>query len=522
MLPAATPRLSTAVNLCCELNETSRDECEITMKDLKQKMIRGGLARLCAQGASFLLGVGSLMVLARLLGPKDFGLVGMVTAFTGVLSMFRDFGLSSAAVQRVNVTEEQMSTLFWINIVAGGLLGLLTVAMAPAIAAFYHEPRLLGVTMVLAAGFIINSAGVQHGAILQRQMRFTALAVINTVALIVGTAIAIGGAKAGYGYWALVAMAVASPLTSTILVWLATPWVPGMPRRRVGIRSMMGFGGTLTLYGLIGYVATNLQNVLLGRFWGADAIGIYGRAYRLVNIPTESLNGVVGEVAFPALARIQDDPSRLKSYFMKGYSLVLAFTLPITIACALFVDDVIYVFLGPKWKAAAVILRLLAPTILVFAICNPLIWLLSSIGRVGRLLKMNLVIAPLMILSYTIGLPYGPKGVAFAYSAVLTLWVIPAIAWAVQGTVISFWDMLRTLSRPLASSIVAGVCAFGVRLAYGRFLSPLPRLALESTLLLVTFLGVLLFVTGQKSFYLDLLRGLKPSSSVKEESLASV
>jgi PST family polysaccharide transporter len=170
------------------------------MKDLKEKTIRGGLARLIAQAANFVLRTVSLMVLARLLDPKDFGLVGMVTAFTGVLGLFRDFGLSSAAIQRATVTEEQVSTLFWINLLVGALLGLLAIGMAPAIAAFYHEPRLFGVTAVLAAGFLFNAAGVQHGALLQRQMRFTALAIINTVALVVGTAVAIGGALAGYGY----------------------------------------------------------------------------------------------------------------------------------------------------------------------------------------------------------------------------------------------------------------------------------------------------------------------------------
>jgi len=138
------------------------------MHDLKGKTIRGGLARLSAQGAGFLLRVGSLMVLARLLEPKDFGLVGMVTAFTGVLTLFRDFGLSSAAVQRSTVTEEQVSTLFWINMLVGALLGLLAVAMAPFIAVFYHEPRLFKVTIVLAAGFFFNAAGVQHSALLQR------------------------------------------------------------------------------------------------------------------------------------------------------------------------------------------------------------------------------------------------------------------------------------------------------------------------------------------------------------------
>jgi O-antigen/teichoic acid export membrane protein len=491
------------------------------MKDLKEKTIRGGLARLCAQAANFLLRLGSLMVLARLLGPKDFGLVGMVTAFTGVLSLFRDFGLSSAAIQRSTVTEEQISTLFWINILVGILLGLLAIAGAPAIAAFYHEPRLVGVTSVLALGFLFNAAGVQHSVLLQRQMRFTALAVVNTVGLIVGTAIAIGGAKAGYGYWALVAMTVTVPLISTVGFWLATAWVPGMPHRRTGIRSMMRFGGTVTLNGLVSYVASNFEKILLGRFWGVDALGLYGRAYQLINIPTDNLNSAAGEVAFSALSRVQDDPVRLKSYFLKGYSVVMALTFPITVACALFADDMILVLLGPKWAAAAPIFRLLAPTILVFAIVNPLFWLLSSLGLVGRSLKMGLVIAPIMIASYVIALPYGPRGVAFAYSMVMTLWVIPVIAWSVHGTVISFRDIVLTVSRPLVSSILAGGLAFGVRLAYGPLLSALPRLVLEITLLLVAFVGILLFATGQKELYLDLLRGLKGPSSAKEESLAS-
>ena len=391
------------------------------MKDLKEKTIRGGLVRLIAQGANFFLRLGSLVVLARLLGPKDFGLVGMVTAFTGVLTLFRDFGLSAAAIQRTNVTDEQISTLFWINIFVGVLLGLLAIAGAPAIAAFYHEPRLLGVTAVLALGFLFNAAGVQHSVLLQRQMRFTALAIVNTVGLLVGTAVAILGAKAGYGYWALVAMTVTVPLISTVGFWLATAWVPGMPRRRAGIRSMMRFGSTVTLNGLVAYVASNFEKVLLGRFWGVDVLGLYGRAYQLINIPTDNLNSAAGEVAFSALSRLQDDPCRLKSYFLKGYSVILALTLPITLACALFADDMIRVLLGPKWAAAAPIFRLLAPTILVFAIINPLFWLLSSLGLVGRSLKMGLVIAPLMIASYVIALPYGPQGVAFAYSAVMML-----------------------------------------------------------------------------------------------------
>jgi PST family polysaccharide transporter len=491
------------------------------MRDLKERTIRGGFAKVCAQGASFLLRVGSLMVLARLLEPKDFGLVGMVTAVIGVLNLFRDFGLSTAAVQRTSVTDEQSSTLFWINILVGSLLAFLSFAIAPFVARFYHEPRLYWVTIALAAGFILNAAGVQHGALLQRQMRFTALASIDIFALTVSTILGVVMAIRGYGYWSLVGMTLMGPLVGTVCVWMVARWVPGKPRRQVGTGSMMRFGGTITLNGLVVYVAYNLEKVLLGRYWGADVVGIYGRAYQLSNIPTENLNSSVGGVVFSALSRLQDDPQRLKSYFLKGYSLVLALTLPITLLSALFANDTILVFLGPKWREAIPIFRLLAPTILIFAMINPFAWLLFAIGQVGRSLKIALVIAPIVITGYVIGLPYGPKGVALGYSTAMALWVVPHIVWCVRGTVISFRDILRTLSQPLLSSIVAAAPPFALQFFYGQWLSPLPRLLIGGTIFVSVYVGMLLHVMGQKAFYLDLLRGLISRSSVKDEVLVS-
>jgi O-antigen/teichoic acid export membrane protein len=480
--------------------------------DLKERTIRGGSARIVAQAANFALRLGSVVVLSRLLEPRDFGLLGMVTAFTGVLSLFRDFGLSAASVQRTTVTNEQTSTLFWINVLVGTILAATAILLAPVISFFYREPRLFWLTSVVATGFLFNGVGVQHAAHLQRQMRFTALACIDIVSQIVSTAVAIGGAKAGYGYWALAAMTVSGTLTFTIGLWLVAAWVPGVPRRGTGIRSMIRFGGIVTLNGIAGYVATNLEKVLLGRFWGAEVLGMYGRAYQLIRIPTDNLNSAVGEVAFSALSRIQDDPDRLRRYFLKGYSVVLALTLPITIICALFADELIFVLLGPKWKDAAAIFRLLAPTVLVFAIANPLGWLLNSIGKVGRGLKMTLVIAPLMIVGYIIGLPYGPKGVAFAYSAIMIMCVLPLIAWAVRGTMISVHDILFAVGRPLISGLAAAALALAVQFFYGAFLFPMPRLVLGTVLVLAGYVGMLLYVMRQKVFYLDLLRAFRRGS----------
>jgi O-antigen/teichoic acid export membrane protein len=491
------------------------------MKDLKTRVIRGGFAKVCAQAANFTLRIGSLMVLARLLNPKDFGLVGMVTAFTGVLNLFRDFGLSAATVQRVDVTDDQISTLFWINILVGVILALLLATMAPVVVGFYHEPHLLWVTIALSTAFLFNAAGVQHSALLQRQMRFTALATIEIISLIISTSIGIGMAMAGFGYWALVAAAVSPPLVGTLCLWQTTGWIPGRPRLQTGLHSLMRFGGTLTLISVVMYIAYNLEKVLLGRFWGADAVGIYGRAFQVINIPTDNLNSSVGEVAFSALSRVQNDPARFRNYFLKGYSLVLALTIPITIAVALFANDLIFVLLGPKWKDAAQILRLLAPTILIFALINPIGWLIFSLGMVGRSLKATLVFAPLVICGYVIGLPYGPKGVAFGYSAVMTLWAVPLIMWGIHGTVVSFRDIVLAASRPLVSGVVATALAFGVQFAFGQSLSPLPRLILGAIVLLCAYAGMLLYVMGQKTFYFNLVRGLMGRPLLQDRVLVS-
>jgi PST family polysaccharide transporter len=401
----------------------------------------------------------------------------------------------------------------------GAILGLLSLAIAPVLASFYHEPRLFWVAAALGAGFLFNGAGVQHSALLQRQMHFTTLAVIEIISLLVSIAVGIGMAIAGFGYWALVGMAIVSPAVSTVCLWSIATWVPGLPHRGVGISSMMRFGGTAVLNGLVVYVAYNLEKVLLGRLWGAEALGMYGRAYQLINTPTESINSASGGVGFAALSRLQDDPIRLRNYFLKGYSVVLAMTLPITIACALFANDIILILLGPKWKEAIPIFQLLTPTILIFAVINPFGWLLYSIGLVGRSLKIALVIAPLVITAYVIGLPYGPTGVAFAYSAVMTLWLVPHIAWCIHGTMISSRDILKASSQPFLSAIVAAAFAFTAQFFYGELFSPFPRLLLGGSILLLSYLWMLLYVMGQKALYLDLLQALrKPSSFVKQAS----
>jgi O-antigen/teichoic acid export membrane protein len=476
------------------------------MQQLKERVLRGGVAKVCSQGTILTVRLATLVVLARLIDPKDFGLVGMVTVVTGVFSLFRDAGLSVATVQRPSISVDEISTLFWLNILVGAMLALLSLATAPVLVAFYHEPRLFWVTAALASGFVLNAAGVQHSAILQREMRFSALALIEAFSMLVSCGSGIAMAIAGFGYWALVVMSVSLPAVSTFCLWLLAAWVPRLPRWDPAIGSMLRFGGTVTLNTLVVYVAYNAEKVLLGRYLGAEALGIYGRAYQLISIPSESLNGAIYLVAVSGLARLQGDLPRFRSFFLKGYSLILSLTLPITIASALFADEIIAIVLGPKWQAAAPSFRYLAPTIVAFALINPMGWFLFSSGRVVRSLKMALVIAPVVMIGYVLGLPYGASGVAIGYSAAMILLVVPMITWATHGTAIAARDVWRAIWPPFLAALIASGVGLAVQVFAGPVWPPFMRLTVGGSLTVLSYLAILLYVMNQRQFYVDLLR----------------
>ena len=480
---------------------------EVAPRDLKRQTARGALVSTAAQVATFGLRTTSLMVLARLLMKEDFGLVSMVTAFTGVLGLLRD-SLSMATVQRMDITEVQMSTLFWINLCVGGLLAVAAAASAPILVAFYGEPRLLWMTVTIATVLAFNGAAAQHRAILQRNMRFGTLASIDTVALASGIGVGISMALAGAGYWALVAMAIVQPVVSASGAWAAAGWIPGRPRRESGMRSMVAFGGAVTANNVLGYLAFNLDKVLIGRVWGAEILGVYSRAYQLINLSNENLLTSIGSVAFPALSRVQNDLPRLRAYFLRGYGLFLSLVVPVTVGCALFADDIVLVLLGPKWLEATTIFRLLAPTILAIGCINPFAWLLLASDRASRCVGIASIVTTALILAYFFAIGHGPVAMAMALSGTMLVLVVPLLAWARGGTPISMLDIFRTLKPVAVAMIVAVTATWIARPFLGEMEPGFGRLVAECAFLFGLYALCMAFVMKQWTVYMNLARDL--------------
>jgi O-antigen/teichoic acid export membrane protein len=260
---------------------------------LAQRSARGGVVTVSAQALKFILHMGSTMVLARLLTPTDFGLLAMVAFFTGIIGLFADLGLSAATVQRGEIRHSQVSTLFWLNVAFSLVLMLLAAAAAPLIAWFYGESVLLLVTIAISTTYIWGGLSAQHLALLRRQMRFGALATVEVGGFLVGAVAAISVALMGGGYWALVVLAVGQAFGMAVLAFTFSGWRPGRWLFDADVREMVSFGGNIIGARFMNYLTRNADNLLIGKAWGAAELGIYSRAYALLLMPMQQINGPI-------------------------------------------------------------------------------------------------------------------------------------------------------------------------------------------------------------------------------------
>jgi O-antigen/teichoic acid export membrane protein len=386
------------------------------LSDLKRHTVSGGIVTGAAQIAKFVLNLAATVVLARLLTPRDFGLVAMVTAVTGFLTIFRHGGLATPTIQREHITQAQVSNLFWVNLAVSGLCTLITAALAPVLAKFYHDPRLVPITLALSTTFLIGGFRVQHLALLRRQLRFKALAIIDVGSMALGVAVGIIMALMQFRYWSLVGSSLATELGSFILTGSMSRWRPDWPSRNSGVRPLLAFGMHQTAANLIFSIARNSDTLLIGRVYGAAAVGLYTRGAALVIRPLEQFLMPINAVFLPTLSRLQSHPARYRSTFLRLYeaiALVTLFSSGILLALS---HPITLVLLGRKWEPVSVILAGFTFLAMYTPLAYAANWLLTSQGRGKDILYQNSIAAFLTAASFVVGLPFGPVGVAMSFS----------------------------------------------------------------------------------------------------------
>ncbi len=385
-----------------------------------------------------------VVVLARLLSPADYGILALTTVVVGVGEIFRDFGLSTAAVQARTLSGQQRSQLFWINLAIGVLLAGMVVVAAPFVAQFFGQPALTDVMRALSLTFLLNGAATQYRASLERALRFKRIALIDATSPVFGLAVAIGLALAGAGVWALVAQQLTTGLVLMVMLVVSGGWAPGLPRRGVHMDGMLRFGWNMVGNQLVGYAANNVDSLLIGWRLGIAPLGVYNRAFQLLMQPYNQIRVPITRVAIPILSRLQGEPDRYWAFLLRG-QIALGYTL----CAALFLVSgsarpVTSLLLGAPWLEASPLLALLAIGASLQSLAMVAYWVYVTKGLTGHLFQWSLISAALKIACIVAGSFFGLVGIATGYAAA------PLVAWP-----LSFLWLSRKVDMPLPA-IYAG------------------------------------------------------------------
>lgn len=441
---------------------------------LQRPGARGGLSTKVARGISWtLLGswlgaavqIGTTVVLARLLTPDDFGLMAMALTLTVLVSQFRQLGLSQAVVQRVDLRWDQVNALFWINAVAGVVLAALVAASGFPLAAFYSEPALIPICLVLGAGFIVSGLSVQHGALLNRTMQFRRIALRNLTAGVLSSAAAVAAALLGMGVWSLVVQNVSALVLATLLNWLAVPWRPARPRHLRRALPLLTFGAHVSIATTFHTVSRQADNVIIGRFLDAGALGLYTRAYSLLMLPLTQLKTPVQAVMVPALAALQEDPVRYRHAYRVAISGLAHVGMPVVVIMMTVAHELIDVMLGPQWSRAAGIFQLLALVGFIQLVSTTTGWIYTSTGRGRAYASWALISSVVTVAGFAVGVRWGVEGVAVSYAVTQVLLLAPAFVYACRNTPVSPADPFRAAARPAVVAIAVLAVSQGVHAA---------------------------------------------------------
>lgn len=491
--------------------------------NLGKASISGGSSLLVSEVGCNIFRLLGIVILARLLMPEHFGLVGMVMAITAAAELFKDIGLATVTVKEKDITHNQISTLFWINVGVGMALLLLLAGAAPAISWFYGDSRLLWVAGAVSSTFLFGGLTVQHQALLRRNMKFTQLAAIQLISTGLSVLVSIVLAWKGFGYWALVWREIARSVASAVGVWLLCRWLPSVPRFGADVGKLFRSGSHVSGFNVLVFGSRSLDQILLGKFWGPESVGLYKQAGTVLQLQYSLITFPITYVMTPALSALQSEPEKYCKYYKQALAFLAFCHMPTIAYFVVFSDSIITVILGQKWIQTAPILQILAIGSLFEAVVSTTGIIMVTSHKTHEYLLLGAINAVLLIAAFAIGVTWGAIGVAGAIMA-FSFVSLPLVVWfSLRGTPILASQFYEAISLPLLATVIMSCCLFAIQFLLG-VEHGFSEIAYSLVLAPLIYCGVwLLFPGGKQKLlgYLLYLRGAMGGLIARADSPSS-
>lgn len=405
----------------------------------------------------------SLAWLSRLLVPPDFGLVAMAMVVTNLASLVRDMGTTQALIQREALTEQAIQTTFWFTAGIGLVLGVAVAVLSPVAALAFEAPGVTGLLLLLAVTFPILGATTVHEALLERDSRFPLLARIAAVSAVASLAVAVTAAYLGAGAYSLAFGSLASAVVSSAQLWIASPVKPRRFWSRQELRGIRQFSDYLVGFNLVNYFSLNADSMIIGRFLGAESLGLYSLAYKIVDFPVNNLTFVASRALFPVMSRQQAMPEEMASLYLRTLAMIAFITAPMMAGLALLREPFIAVVLGAKWLPMADVLLWLSAVGFVNSLTCTIGSVLVARGRADYLLYLGIVGVVLQIPAFIIGLRWGVEGVAAGHLVATVIDAVAAFTVVLRVLDQGTSQFLRSVGQPMAFAAVMVLVVVGCK-----------------------------------------------------------
>ncbi len=424
---------------------------------LKEKAISGLKWTALSSGIGVVVQFLQVAILARYLDSGAFGIMALATSFIGFSQLFLDMGISNAIIYNQDITKKQLSSLFWLNIAVGWTLFLVLALTAPLVAAFYHEPSLTKVIILVSVSFLIQPLEQQFYALMKKELLFNDIARRDILSKLISFVVAVVLAWKGFGVYALILSYLSGVIIAAALVVIAGLKFhkPTLYFRFNEIKQFLSFGLYQTADNTLNYFNTQVDTFIIGKLLGVEILGIYNIAKNLAMRPAQIINPIVTQVTFPVMAKIKNDNEQLKSIYLKSVNYLTSFNVPVYLFICVMAEPIVLILFGSKWTGAIYPLRVLSMYYMVRSTINPLGTLLLSKGKVKQSFYWNAAMFLFIPVSISIGSIYGLNGIVYANLIAITISLFaasPILIYPNSGG--TFNEFFSQIVRPVAIGLI--------------------------------------------------------------------